>query len=79
MKPSDDDKMLCYCRNVRYGEVRASIARTEARSVDEVAADCDAGTGCRTCRPEIEALLEEYHSGRPNGLLSRLRRIFSRL
>ncbi|HGY91066.1 MAG TPA: (2Fe-2S)-binding protein [Planctomycetes bacterium] len=66
-----DDKMLCYCKSVTYGEVRASIRAVNARSVLEVTRECDAGGGCRTCHPEIEDLLEEARMERP-GMLRRL-------
>ena len=70
-----DDEMLCYCKNVRYGAVRRSIARTDARDVDTVTRDCDAGSGCRTCHPEIEDLLEEHRQAR-GGFFARLRALF---
>jgi len=70
-----DDKMLCYCKSVTYGEVRASIRSTGARSVLDVTRECDAGGGCRTCHPEIEDLLEEARQERPGFL----RRLWARL
>lgn len=57
-----DSKMLCYCRNVKYGEVRASIEKVNATKVEQVMADCTAGTGCRTCHNEIEELIEAHRS-----------------
>ncbi len=73
-----DSKMLCYCRNVDYGAVRAAIEETDARRVEQVMANCTAGTGCRTCHPEIQELIDEYQARR-SGFLKRLvRRILSR-
>lgn len=74
-----DDKMLCYCRNVKYGEVRASVARTDARRVQQVMDDCTAGTGCRTCHDEIREVIEEHRATRPRrGLGGLLRRLLGR-
>lgn len=69
-----DEKMLCYCRNVRYGEVRASIERTGARRVQQVMDDCTAGTGCRTCHNEIQDLINEHEAANPRGGFGRLLR-----
>ena len=72
-----DDRILCYCKNVRYGEVRAAIDRTSARTVADVMKACDAGTGCRTCHPEIEDLLVERRA-KQGGLVALLKKIFAR-
>ncbi len=74
-----DDKLLCYCKNVRYGEVRASIERTDARKVNQVMADCTAGTGCRTCHDEIQQLIDEHRARQQGGGLGALfRKILGR-
>ncbi|MCB9832425.1 MAG: (2Fe-2S)-binding protein [Planctomycetes bacterium] len=75
MPEAADDKMLCYCRNVRYGVVRKVIAEGDLRSPEQVTAACSAGSGCRSCRPEIEELIAE-HRRRHRGLLRWLRRLF---
>jgi len=67
--------MLCYCKSVRYGTVRKSIARTGARDVETVTLDCDAGAGCRTCHPEIEDLIKERKAENP-GWIKRLVGLF---
>lgn len=59
-----DEKMLCYCRNLKYGEVRESVARADARKVQQVMDDCTAGTGCRTCHDEIRELIEEHRAAK---------------
>ncbi len=51
-----DGSILCQCQNVPRGRVIAEIRRG-ARSVEEVAERCAAGTGCGSCRDEIAALL----------------------
>ncbi len=67
--------MLCYCKSVTYGEVRAAIRSVAARTVVEVTRACDAGGGCRTCHPEIEDLLEEARAEQPGFF----RRLWARL
>jgi bacterioferritin-associated ferredoxin len=49
---------VCHCRVVSDHRIRTAIAGG-ARSVDEVGAVCDAGTGCGGCHPAIEDLLAE--------------------
>jgi NAD(P)H-nitrite reductase large subunit len=46
----------CSCKGVRDDDVVAVID-AGARTVDDVAAACGAGTDCGTCVPTIEALL----------------------
>ncbi len=77
MTDAPDDKLLCYCKNVRYGTVRRVIADRDLRSPEQVTAACDAGSGCRSCRPEIEALLEERRRSQ-GGRFAWLRRLFAR-
>jgi len=48
--------IVCHCRVVSDRGVRAAIA-DGAICVDDVAALCEAGTRCGSCRPTIAALL----------------------
>lgn len=66
-----DEKMLCYCRNVRYGEVRRCIEEGDLTRIDQVMKACNAGTGCRSCHPEIQGLLEARRPKRTLGSLLR--------
>ena len=58
--------LLCHCNSIFEHEVRACI-RKGARSVDEVADACDAGTGCGSCRGTIETVLDEEAQRRRKG------------
>ncbi len=48
--------ILCICKSVSEREVDAAIA-AGARSLDDVAARCEAGTDCGCCRDAIEEKL----------------------
>ena len=73
-----DDRMLCYCKSVRYGEVREAIEATRATTVEQIIRHNSAGGGCRTCHNEIEELIAESVARRPRGgLLGFLSRLFS--
>ena len=78
MDTADDSKILCYCKNVRYGEVRAAIAHLDAKRVDQVTAYNEAGGGCRTCHPEIQALIDVHRAQRGGSLGAFFKRLFSR-
>jgi NAD(P)H-nitrite reductase large subunit len=54
----EDDKLLCYCKNIRYGEVRTCVAEG-AKTVEQVMKRSTAGTGCRSCHFDIEEVLKE--------------------
>ena len=58
--------LLCQCNSIFEHEVRACI-RKGARSVDEVAAACEAGNGCGSCRGTIETVLDEEAQRRRKG------------
>ena len=45
--------VLCVCKVVTEGEV-AALVRAGARSVDEIASRCGAGTDCGACVEAIE-------------------------
>ena len=77
-KEVPDSKMLCYCRNVDYGTVRAAIEETDASRIEQVMATCAAGTGCRTCHPEIQELIEEHRAKRVGFLTRFVRKMLSR-
>ena len=79
MERSDDEKMLCYCRNVRYGDVRGAIAQCELKTIDEVTAKNQAGGGCRSCHPEIQEEIDAYWFSRGGrGFWAALKRLFQR-
>jgi len=55
--------ILCQCCVVPEEEVIA-CARRGARTLAEIAAGCDAGTGCGSCRGAITTILEEEEGRR---------------
>lgn len=59
----EDDKLLCYCKNIRYGEVRSCIAEG-AKSLEDVVKRTTAGTGCKSCLYDIEEVLRESRAQR---------------
>jgi bacterioferritin-associated ferredoxin len=60
-------RLLCLCNSIFEHEVVACI-RKGARSVDEVGEQCDAGTGCGSCRGTIKTMIEEEDQRRRAGL-----------
>jgi ferredoxin-nitrate reductase len=51
-------KLVCSCNNVGADNLRQAIA-TGCGSLAELCATTGAGTGCGSCRPEVQRLLEE--------------------
>nr|WP_276600481.1 MULTISPECIES: (2Fe-2S)-binding protein [unclassified Nannocystis] len=64
--PSGVRVLLCQCNTVFEHEVIACVRRG-ARSVEEVGDDCEAGTGCGSCRGAIKTILEEEAQKRRGG------------
>ena len=48
--------LVCHCHRVNDRIIR-DAARNGARTCDDVAAACGAGSGCGGCKPAIEGLL----------------------
>lgn len=53
--------IVCICRGVSDRSVRLAIMQG-ARSVDDVASACGAGTGCGACHEAIEHMTSETSS-----------------
>jgi len=51
-------RLLCHCLVVEEAEVRRVI-RLGARTLEDIADKCEAGTGCGSCRAPISVVLEE--------------------
>jgi ferredoxin-nitrate reductase len=51
-------KLVCSCNNVGADNLRQAIA-SGCNSLKELCASTGAGTGCGSCRPEVQGLLEE--------------------
>jgi assimilatory nitrate reductase electron transfer subunit len=49
---------ICHCKAVTDESIRSAI-HCGARTIDEVSAQCRAGTGCRGCWPALFELLEQ--------------------
>jgi ferredoxin-nitrate reductase len=60
----DPGATVCTCMSVTHGEIQEAIASQGLRSLAEVGSRTRAGTGCGTCHPAIESLLESPPSER---------------
>ncbi len=54
----DRGRMICVCHGVGAREIEAAI-NSRAQTVDGVGRVTHAGTGCGSCRPEIQRLIKE--------------------
>lgn len=78
MEHPDDQKILCYCKNVRYGDVRRAIAEGDLKRIEQVTAVNQAGGGCRSCHPEIQVLLNEHRESKGSLLSGLLKKFFTK-
>jgi NAD(P)H-nitrite reductase large subunit len=58
-------RLLCHCLGVTPEEVEAAVRRHRLRTVSQVTRRCRAGGGCRSCWPDIEAILQRVRAERP--------------
>lgn len=60
-------RVLCYCLVVEDAEVRRAI-RQGARTVEDVSARCEAGSGCGACRGTIASMIDDEARRRGSGV-----------
>ncbi|MGL4449843.1 MAG: (2Fe-2S)-binding protein [Sarcina sp.] len=53
----DDNKLICYCRNVSYGDIKKAIEEG-AITVEEIQKKTKAGYVCGRCVSRIKEILE---------------------
>jgi len=56
--------IICLCKGISDKHVREAIGRG-AQTVEDVADDCGAGTGCGTCHGMLEMMLADDGSATP--------------
>jgi NifU-like protein len=54
--------LICTCFGVTEDTIEHAIKTADLKSVDEVGAACNAGTGCGSCRMLIEEILASTHA-----------------
>lgn len=65
-KPLNEEYLLlCKCLGVPERDVKKAIAEGGLTKVDDVGDACDAGLGCETCHPDIQAQIDVFHASRP--------------
>lgn len=72
----NDDQLLCHCHGVKAGVVRRAVRELRPRDAREVGKACKAGTGCRSCVPDIETVMRQEKSTRKPALARFLSRLF---
>ena len=55
---SDGGRTICACHGVCAGQIRSAIAQHGLQSLEAVARVTKAGSGCGSCRPEIQQMLK---------------------
>ena len=74
----NDDQLLCHCHGVKAGVVRRVVREPRPRDAREVGRVCKAGTGCRSCLPDIETVMRQEREGQKSGFGRFLDRLFRR-
>ncbi|MGB7924915.1 MAG: iron-sulfur cluster assembly scaffold protein [Pyrinomonadaceae bacterium] len=55
-----EEALICTCFGVSERSIERAIAARSLQTVEQVTRACNAGGGCRSCRPLIEDILEDY-------------------
>ncbi len=53
-----DEVLICTCFGVSENKIENLITREGLKSVEDVGSECNAGTGCGSCQPLIQEILD---------------------
>ncbi len=53
-----DEVLICSCFGVSESRIENAVSGRGLRSVEEVGGECNAGTGCGSCQPLIQEILD---------------------
>jgi len=59
-----EQALICTCFGVSERKIEQAIEENQLTTVAEVTRACNAGAGCRSCRPLIEDILDDCERGR---------------
>jgi bacterioferritin-associated ferredoxin len=54
-----DGRLICHCFHVREGKIRRYIREKRLTSIDQIRSWTRACSGCRSCRPDLDVILEQ--------------------
>ncbi|HZU96360.1 MAG TPA: (2Fe-2S)-binding protein [Planctomycetota bacterium] len=57
--PPPRGRLICHCFHVHEDRIRRYVRERGLKSVDEVRSWTRANSGCRSCRPDIEAIIAQ--------------------
>jgi bacterioferritin-associated ferredoxin len=60
----NEGALICHCLQVRRGRIQRAIEGRGVRTLEELRFWTRACSGCRSCRTDLEAILEEAERGR---------------
>lgn len=63
---ANEGRLICHCFHVREGRIRRYVREHDLKSVEDVRAWTRANSGCRSCRPDIDVILEQERSRAPD-------------
>ena len=59
--------ITCTCFQIETATIRSAILRHRLTTVEDVKRQTKAGSGCGTCRPDLQRLLDESGTAKSNG------------
>src|SRR3989338_9346632 len=58
-KPVDEGAIVCKCFGVTDNKIVHEVREHKLTTIDQVTNYCKAGGGCRSCHPQIQAIIDE--------------------
>lgn len=68
-RTDSDETVVCWCLDRTAAEIRDVVERLDLETFEELAAAFLAGSGCTSCRPEVESILVEVREPGATGVL----------
>jgi NAD(P)H-nitrite reductase large subunit len=62
---ADEGRLICHCFQVREGRIRRYVRERDLRSVEAIRRWTRACSGCRSCRPDLDVILEQERDRSP--------------
>ncbi len=71
-KPVDEGVIICKCFGVTDNKIAHEVREHKLTTVEQVTNFCKAGGGCRSCHPQIQAIIDEvWHKEKEKALIGR--------
>ena len=79
-KPVEEGTIVCKCFGVTDNKIAHEVKEHKLTTIEQVTNYCKAGGGCRSCHPQIQAIIDEvWHKEKEKAMLEAARKPLKKL